>query len=238
LAKSEESAAMQKLNNIMYSKDLKKAYPLPGGDVFWALKGIDVEIPESKLTILKGRSGSGKTTLMNMLGALDEATQGQVVLDGQDICSLSEENRTLLRRSTMGFVFQSVALIPMMTARENVEYALRLSGWKGDRAARTERCLELVGLSKRAAHMPAELSGGEQQRVAIARAIAHMPKIVFADEPTGELDTNTALQVVKIFRKLCSEDGVTILMTTHDKGFMDIGDKVYEMEDGEIVGGS
>jgi len=175
---------------------------------------------------------------MNMLGALDEATQGQVVLDGQDICSLSEENRTLLRRSTMGFVFQSVALIPMMTARENVEYALRLSGWKGDRAARTERCLELVGLSKRAAHMPAELSGGEQQRVAIARAIAHMPKIVFADEPTGELDTNTALQVVKIFRKLCSEDGVTILMTTHDKGFMDIGDKVYEMEDGEIVGGS
>jgi len=229
---------MQKLNNIMYSKDLKKAYPLPGGDVFWALKGIDVEIPESKLTILKGRSGSGKTTLMNMLGALDEATQGQVVLDGQDICSLSEENRTLLRRSTMGFVFQSVALIPMMTARENVEYALRLSGWKGDRAARTERCLELVGLSKRAAHMPAELSGGEQQRVAIARAIAHMPKIVFADEPTGELDTNTALQVVKIFRKLCSEDGVTILMTTHDKGFMDIGDKVYEMEDGEIVSGS
>ena len=135
----------------------------------------------------------------------------------------------------MGFVFQSVALIPMMTAYENVEFALRLAKYKGDWKARVEECLKMVGLGGRMHHMPQELSGGEQQRVAIARAIAHRPKILFADEPTAELDTNTGLQVIKIFKDLIEEEGVTIVMTTHDTGLMELGDKVYQLEDGELV---
>jgi len=123
-----------------------------------------------------------------------------------------------------------------MNAAENVEYALRLSGYKGNRAERAAECLRLVGLDKRAHHMPQELSGGEQQRVAIARAIAHKPKVIFADEPTGELDTNTGLRVVKIFKDLIEKEGVTIVMTTHDTGLMEIGDCVYEILDGEVAG--
>ncbi|NLL40060.1 MAG: ABC transporter ATP-binding protein [Clostridiales bacterium] len=219
---------------IYTARGIKKAYPLPGGELFWALKGVDVDIPQGGLTILKGRSGSGKTTLMNILGALDDATEGQVIFDGVNISQMPEKERNLLRRRSIGFVFQSVALIPIMTAQENVEYALRLSGYSGNLKDRALRCLDMVGLKKRAGHMPQELSGGEQQRVAIARAIAHRPKIILADEPTGELDTSTALKVVRIFRELNEKENVTILMTTHDRGFMDIGDRAYELEDGEI----
>jgi putative ABC transport system ATP-binding protein len=225
------------MENILTARGIKKAYPLPGGELFWALKGISVEIPAGRLTILKGRSGSGKTTLMNIMSALDAPTEGEVFFDGKSVTGLSEAEKTKLRRSCIGFVFQSVALIPIMTAMENVEYALRLAGWKNGRQERARECLEMVGLGKRLSHMPGEMSGGEQQRVAIARAIAHRPKIVFADEPTGELDTNTALQVVRIFKELNGSQGVTIVMTTHDKGFMEIGDRVYELEDGEIKGG-
>ena len=150
---------------------------------------------------------------------------------------MDEKGRTALRRMQVGFVFQSVALLPMMTAFENVEYALRLTNYKGDRKARAIECLKLVGLSQRMNHMPQELSGGEQQRVAIARALAHSPKVSFADEPTGALDTVTGLQVVKIFKELTEKEGVTIVMTTHDTGLMEIGDVVYELEDGEVVHG-
>ena len=221
-------------NIIMTAKAVKKGYKTPDGDIFWALKGIDMEIPEGKLTILKGRSGSGKTTLMNIMGALDDPTEGEVLLKGKSLQTLSDAKKTKLRRNSIGFVFQSVALIPIMTAYENVEYALRLGGYEGDRKARALECLDMVGLSKRVNHMPQELSGGEQQRVAIARAIAHRPGIVFADEPTGELDTNTAISVVKIFKELNASQNITIVMTTHDTGFMEIGDCVYELEDGEL----
>ena len=209
---------------------------LPGerGQIL-ALRGIDADIPAGALTILKGRSGSGKTTLLNILSALDRPTAGEVLFDGQDVARMSEDERTRLRRRRIGFVFQSVALIPMMNARENVEFALRLARVRGNLSARAMECLRLVGLDKRAGHMPQELSGGEQQRVAIARAIAHRPSVLFADEPTGELDTNTSLRVVKIFKDLIEAEGVTIVMTTHDTGLMEIGDRVYEIEDGEIV---
>ena len=196
---------------------------------------MSIRVPKGALTILKGRSGSGKTTLLNILGALDLPTSGSVLLDGRDITALNDQRRTLLRRMEIGFVFQSVALIPMMTALENVEFALRLTKYKGNRRERAMECLRLVGLSQRAQHMPQELSGGEQQRVAVARGIVHSPKVLFADEPTGELDTNTGLQVVKIFKELTQREGVTIVMTTHDTGLMEIGDAVYELEDGEIV---
>jgi len=150
---------------------------------------------------------------------------------------LSEHRRDMIRRKDMGYVFQSVALVSMMTAFENVEFILRISGYpKSERRKRAEHCLNIVGLTPRMHHLPQELSGGEQQRVAIARAIAHKPRVVFADEPTAELDTNTGLQVVKIFKELVEQEGATIVMTTHDPGLMDVANKVYELEDGEIVG--
>ena len=221
--------------NIIVTKGVKRGFPVAGGDTFWALKGLDLEVPEGGLTILKGRSGSGKTTLMNILSALDYPTEGDVFFREENIAKVSERFRERLRRSEIGFIFQSVALIPMMTAYENVEFALRLSKYPGDRKARTEECLRMVGLGNRLHHLPQELSGGEQQRVAIARAIAHKPKVIFADEPTAELDTNTGLQVIKIFKELIAEEGVTIVMTTHDTELMKVGDKVYELEDGELV---
>lgn len=224
-------------NIIMQAKAVKKGFKMPDGETFWALKGIDMDIPEGKLTILKGKSGSGKTTLMNIMGALDDPTEGEVTLQGQSLGALSDAEKTRLRRKSIGFVFQSVALIPIMTAYENVEYALRLGDYEGDYRSRVLECLDMVGLSKRASHMPQEMSGGEQQRVAIARAIAHGPSIVFADEPTGELDTNTAISVVKIFKELNASQNITIVMTTHDTGFMQIGDAVYELENGELKNG-
>ena len=223
------------MENMITVKGLKKGFPIAGGDTFWALKGMDLEIPKGKLTILKGRSGSGKTTLMNILSALDYPTEGEVFFRGENIVQMNESARSLLRRMKIGFVFQSVALIPMLSAYENVEFALRMAKYKGDRRARAEECLKMVGLGNRMNHMPQELSGGEQQRVAIARAIAHRPEILFADEPTAELDTNTGLQVVKIFKELCAAEEVTIVMTTHDTGLMEVGDVIYQLEDGELV---
>ena len=219
---------------MLRARGVTRAFPVSGGK-FWALRGIDADIPAGALTILKGPSGSGKTTLLNILSALDRPTAGEVLFDGQDVARMSEDERTRLRRRRIGFVFQSVALIPMMNARENVEFALRLARVRGNLSARAMECLRLVGLDKRAGHMPQELSGGEQQRVAIARAIAHRPSVLFADEPTGELDTNTSLRVVKIFKDLIEAEGVTIVMTTHDTGLMEIGDRVYELQDGEVI---
>lgn len=221
-------------DTFMAVRGVKRSFPVSGGE-FWALKGVDADIPRGKLTLLKGRSGSGKTTLLNILGALDKPTSGEVIMDGRNIVAMSERQRALLRRQEMGFVFQSVALIPMMTALENVEYALRMARVRGDITRRAEECLKMVGLGGRIRHMPQELSGGEQQRVAIARAIAHRPRIIFADEPTGELDTHMSLQVVKIFKELNQRENVTIVMTTHDTGLMEIGDAVYELEDGEQI---
>ena len=220
--------------DIIRTEELGRCFRTTGGE-FWALKNISIQVPEGRLTILKGRSGSGKTTLMNILGALDKPTSGKVFFAEQDITRLDERRSARLRRTQIGFVFQSVALIPMMTALENVEYALRMARAKGDRRERAMECLRLVGLSQRFDHLPQEMSGGEQQRVAIARAIAHRPRVLFADEPTAELDTNTGLQVVKIFKELCEREGVTIVMTTHDTGLMEIGDRVYELQDGEVI---
>ena len=221
--------------DMLKTVDVSRCFTTAGNQ-FWALRDINITAHAGKLTILKGRSGSGKTTLMNILGALDKPTNGQVYLGGEDIVKLDERRRGLIRRRSIGYVFQSVALIPMMSAYENVEYALRLAGMRSGRRERASECLKMVGLGQRMNHMPQEMSGGEQQRVAIARAIAHKPKVIFADEPTAELDTNTGLQVVKIFKDLCAGEGITIVMTTHDTGLMEIGDMVYELQDGEIVG--
>lgn len=214
---------------------ITREFPIRNSEPARILKGIDLEIPKGKLTILRGRSGSGKTTLMNIIGALDRPTEGSVWYDDTEITALKEQEREALRKHDVGFVFQSVALMPLMTAYENVEYALRMTGQKKDRDARVRECLGRVGLARRMQHFPAELSGGEQQRVAIARAMAHRPKIIFADEPTGELDTRMSMQVVRIFRELTREEQVTVLMTTHNPEVMEIGDRVYEIEDGVLV---
>lgn len=221
---------------ILSVKNVGRDFKIGDGSVVHALKGINADIEKGKLTILRGRSGSGKTTLINIMGALDKPTTGGVYFDGNDITELSEAKRDDLRRYQMAFVFQSVALMSGMTAYENVEFGLRLAGYPyKQRDKRVREVLENVGLSKRMHHRPPEMSGGEQQRVAIARAIAHEPKIIFADEPTAELDTATGLHVVKLFKELVARDKMTIIMTTHDPSMVEIADKVYTLEDGEIV---
>lgn len=221
---------------IITTESLCRDFKIGDGSIVSALKNVNIEIEKGKLTILRGRSGSGKTTLINILGALDKPTKGKVLFDGRDITALSERKRDELRRYEMSFVFQSVALMSGMNAYENVEFGLRLSKTPyGERDKRVRDVMRSVGLEKRMFHRPSEMSGGEQQRVAIARAIAHEPKVVFADEPTAELDTATGLKVVKLFKQLVAEQGMTIVMTTHDPSMIDIADKVYTLEDGEIV---
>ena len=225
------------MDTIIQTNGICRGYPIGDNETFWALRDISISVPRGKLSILRGKSGSGKTTLMNILGALDRPTEGNVIFDGNELFKMDDKALGQFRRQNVGFVFQSVALIPMMTAYENVEFALRLAGIRENRRQRAEECLKMVGLGARMGHMPQELSGGEQQRVAIARAIAHRPQVIFADEPTAELDTNTGLQVMKIFRELTETEGVTFVMTTHDTGLMDLGDKVYQLEGGELIHG-
>ncbi len=207
-----------------------------GREIVHALKDVSIQINPSTLTILRGRSGSGKTTLINLVGALDKPTSGKIYFDSTEITQIPEIKRDMLRRMDMGFVFQSIALIPLMSAYENVDFGLRVVGYDPkERKKRAEECLTIVGLHKRMHHRPHELSGGEQQRVAIARAIAHRPKVVFADEPTAELDTHMGLQVMKVFKSLVEDEGLTVVMTTHDPSMMEIADYVYTLEDGEVV---
>ena len=168
--------------------------------------------------------------------ALDDPTEGDVIIGEHVYSQMNEKEKEKLRRYNIGFVFQSVALIPIMSAYENVDFGLRLAEYEGNRDARIREVLDLVGLSSRMSHFPNQMSGGEQQRVAIARAVAHKPKVIFADEPTGALDTASGLAVMKLFQELVYKEGITIVMTTHDPKLMELGDVVYEIEDGEIVG--
>ncbi|MBR6896919.1 MAG: ABC transporter ATP-binding protein [Lachnospiraceae bacterium] len=222
------------MKNVLEARNISRAFPVAQGE-FYALKDVNIAVPEGSLAILKGRSGSGKTTLINILGALDAPTTGSVIFDGADMTGMSEHAKEELRRQKVGFIFQSVSLIPIMTAYENVEFALRLAGVTSDMKNRAGHCLEMVGLAERMHHMPHEMSGGEQQRVAIARAIAHSPRVVFADEPTAELDSATAVHVMKLFGQLVKSENITIVMTTHDRGLMDMGDVLFELEDGVIL---
>jgi putative ABC transport system ATP-binding protein len=207
-----------------------------GFETVHALKNVTITIEQRTLTILRGRSGSGKTTLINLLGAMDFPTDGKIYFGGEEITSMPDIKRDELRRASIGFVFQSGALISNMNAFENVEFGLRIAGYNPkERAERALECLHMVGLSKRVNHFPYELSGGEAQRVAIARAIAHRPKVIFADEPTAALDTNMGLQVVKAFKDMVEKEGLTVVMTTHDPNMIEIADFVYTLADGEIV---
>ena len=225
------------MSSIITAKNVCMDFKIGDGSVVHALKGINLEIQPNKLSVLRGRSGSGKTTLINILGALDRPSSGEVFFlkKENDITKLSDPQRDKLRRIDMAFVFQSVALISTMTAFENVEFALRLTNLPyKERIERAKQSLVQVGLEKRMHHRPGEMSGGEQQRVAIARAISHSPKIIFADEPTAELDSPTAFAVMKLFKDLVEQNELTIVMTTHDTSMMDAADIVYTLEDGVI----
>ena len=223
------------MGSILETQNLHRSFQ-SGRETVYALKNINISINAGTLTMLRGRSGSGKTTLMNLLGALDQPNKGMVFFNGFEITGMPEGKRDELRRRSMGFVFQSVALISQMSAFENVDFSLRVTGYdQKEREKRAEECLELVGLGKRMKHRPHELSGGEQQRTAIARAIAHKPSVIFADEPTAELDTHMGLQVVKLFKTLIDREGLTVVMTTHDPNMMEIADHVFTLEDGVVV---
>ena len=223
---------------VINAEGITRVFPVPGGE-FTALKGINAQVPKGTFAILKGRSGSGKTTLMNIIGTLDDPTEGAVYLNGIAVRDLGANERENLRRKDMGFVFQSVSLIPSLNAFQNVEFSMRMAGIAPgrERNRRVEECLNLVGLHKRMNHMPAEMSGGEQQRVAIARSLAHSPKLILADEPTAELDSAMATRVTEIFKEMTRKEGITVLMTTHDVGLMDAADMIIELENGVRING-
>lgn len=201
-----------------------------------ALRDVDLAVDPGTLVVVRGRSGSGKTTLLNLLGGLDHPTTGSVRLDGDLVSEMGEEELSEMRRSRVGFIFQAFGLIPILSAAENVEVPMRLV--KADPAVRRERSrvlLELVGLADRAGHRPAELSGGEQQRVAIARALANRPRLLLADEPTGQLDSVTGRGIVELVTALVHSEGIAAVLATHDPAPLAIADRVIELTDGTVT---
>jgi putative ABC transport system ATP-binding protein len=201
-----------------------------------ALRGVNMSLPPGSFIALKGRSGSGKTTLLNCIGGLDRPTRGTVSIFGQDVSSLSDQEMTRWRRDQVGFIFQSFGLLPTLSAYENVELILRIAGKSSrERHDRSVECLKLVGLGKWIHHRPYELSGGQQQRLAIARALANRPKLILADEPTGELDSGTATDILGFFRQIVDAEGLTMLVASHDALVDKFVDNILRMSDGQIL---
>jgi putative ABC transport system ATP-binding protein len=199
-----------------------------------ALRGVSLDVEVGRMTAIMGPSGSGKSTLMHLLAGLDSPTEGSIVLAGTEITGLSERKLTLLRRETIGFVFQFFNLLPMLTAEENITLPLAIAGRKPD-PAWLEELLDTVGLGDRRKHRPAELSGGQQQRVAVARALVTRPKVLFADEPTGNLDSSSSKEVLSLLRRAVDEWDQTIVMVTHDAGAAAMADRILFLADGRIV---
>jgi putative ABC transport system ATP-binding protein len=220
---------------LLVAEGVRKVYQ--AGEVrVVALDGLDLTVHAGDLVAVMGPSGSGKTTLLNCLSGLDDIDGGRVLVGGRDLFGMSDAERTEHRARTMGFVFQSYNLIPVFTAAENVELPLLLVGTRADEARRrAEEMLERVGLADRVGHRPNQLSGGEQQRVTVARALVARPAIVWADEPTGNLDTTTAAQVLELLRRLNAEDGQTIVLVTHDPTIGAAGNRLVRMRDGRLV---
>jgi len=198
-----------------------------------ALREIDLDVPQGQFTVILGPSGSGKTTLLNLIGAIDEATDGTLEVSGVELGGLGDKARVDYRRSQVGLVFQFFNLIPTLTALENVELVAGLTG--DDGAGRSRRALEEVGLADRLDHFPAQLSGGEQQRVAIARALAKQPPILLCDEPTGELDFETGRMILALLRRLNRENGRTVLLVTHNAAVGNMADRVVRLRSGSII---
>jgi len=219
-------------------KGVTKEYRL-GKVVVRALRGLDLRIAPGEIVAIMGPSGSGKSTLMHILGALDLPTGGTALIDGEDLAGLKERDLVRLRGRRIGFVFQTFNLIQTMTAQRNVELPMIFQGVKkSERARRAKELLEKVGLSERRAHKPNELSGGERQRVAIARALANGPEIILADEPTGNLDSESGSQILDLLRRLSREDGKTVIIVTHDPDAAAIADRIIRLKDGAVIGES
>ena len=227
------------MQNQVYAIEVRNVQRVYGnGDrAVTALSNVQLRIPHGRFIALKGKSGSGKTTLINCIGGLDEPTGGEILIENRPIQALNDDERTAWRQKEVGFIFQSFGLLPTLSAYENVEYMLRIAGFpRKDRHARTLECLELVGLMPWKDHRPYEMSGGQNQRVAIARALANRPKIILADEATGELDSETARDILNLLQTIAREENVTILLATHDGLVDEYVDEVIQLVDGRIVG--
>jgi putative ABC transport system ATP-binding protein len=208
-----------------------------GPSAVHALRGVDLDVAPGELVALVGRSGSGKTTLLNVVGGLDRPDEGSVLVDGIDVAALSDDDQALLRRDKVAFVFQTFGLMPVLTAAENVGVPMRLrEAPVAERERRVEMLLELVGLTPHALQRPDELSGGQQQRVAIARALAGSPRLLVADEPTGQLDSETGLSVMALIRGVVEAEGMTALVATHDPVMIALADRAVRVVDGRLVG--
>ena len=218
-------------NPIIKLLDVKLSY-----DNNAIFSNVNFEIQPGEIIAAKGTIGSGKTTLLNIMAGLDQPNQGDVLILGQRISSMSSKELTDVRRSTIGFIFQSFGLVPLLTAFENVELPLRIAGMNSEqRNERSREVLEMVGLWGRSHHRPYELSGGEQQRVSIARAIVNKPPLILADEPTGELDSSNAWEIFRLFKEMVNEEGISVVSATHDSTLLDMADEVAEIRNGSLT---
>jgi putative ABC transport system ATP-binding protein len=225
---------MMSVTTVVEAAGLKKTYML-GKVPVNALRGVNLKVESGDFLAILGPSGSGKSTLLNLIGALDKPTEGKMLVEGVDISTLNDNQLADIRRR-VGFVFQFFNLIPRLTARANVELSMSIAGMsKAERRKRAEELLQTVGLKERMNHKPAELSGGEQQRVAIARALANNPKFLLMDEPTGNIDSKTAREIMELIRKLNEEKGVTIIMVTHDQRLAIETKRIVQMFDGVVA---
>ena len=220
---------------IIETHGLKRIYKMGVREV-QALRGVELKIESGRFIALKGRSGSGKTTLLNCLSGLDRPTSGDVEVSGRKLSEMDDHALTEWRRKEVGFIFQSFGLIPILSAFENVELMLRIAGVPGkERNSRAQYVLNLMGLAKWIHHRPYELSGGQNQRVAIARALANRPRLILADEPTGDLDTNTSREILGLFRQIVDQEHITLLMSSHDPLVDGYVDQILQMRDGQII---
>jgi putative ABC transport system ATP-binding protein len=220
---------------MIHTHELHRVFRTAGSEVH-AVNGVTFDIPRGRMTAIVGRSGAGKTTLLNLIAGLDQPTHGHIFVDGRDVTALSENDKVALRREKLGFVFQNFGLLPLLTAAENVSVPLRMRRLaRSERDRRVTEALEWVGLRPRAKHRPHELSGGEQQRVALARALAAQPDLLLADEPTGQLDSQTGKRVIAVMRRLVDELGITLVAVTHDTQVRDAADIVLHMHDGRLL---
>ncbi|HEX4056910.1 MAG TPA: ABC transporter ATP-binding protein [Galbitalea sp.] len=223
--------------SLLRAVSLTKVYGAAGGAVT-ALRDVSLELHPAELLVIRGRSGAGKTTLLSLLGGLERPTSGSVLFGDLEVSKAPEQRLVEVRRRDFGFVFQDFALIPVLSAAENVEVPLRLAGVEPAlRDARVAELMDLVGLSKSAAQRPGELSGGQQQRVGIARALATRPRVLLADEPTGQLDSATAATMMELFERAVRAEGVSAILTTHDASLMTRADRILELRDGLLTHG-
>ena len=219
---------------IIQTENLQRVFEIGSREIH-ALRGVDLNVIPERFVALKGRSGSGKTTLLNCIGGLDRPTAGTVRVLGRNLADLGEDQLALWRRCELGFIFQSFGLLPTLSAYENVDLMLRLIDVpRVERHERALHCIELVGLKKWMDHRPHELSGGQQQRVGIARALANRPQLILADEPTGELDSKTSIEILKLFREIVKTERITILMSSHDPLVDNYVDEILLLKDGRI----